>query len=307
MTLRDAERFKDKIEVSLDSRQIFFLFFGGAVVACLVFVLGVMVGRRLEGREQVARKAATSAAIDPLAALDELGADEKRRQDKHDELAFPQALGGEPEERAKPLGAADVAPAAPPPEELAQAAGAKKAEAAKKAAAAAEEAKKADEAKKAADAAAAKKAAEEAKKADEAKKAADAAAAKKAAEEAKAAEAKEAKEAKEARKAAAAPAVAGAAKPAAASAANGSAAAPKAGKGKYTLQLSSFQDRAEADAFAAKVAAAGYKPYVIQSDVPDRGTFFRVRLGEYGTHEDAIAAKADFEAKQHIIAYVTRL
>ena len=48
MTLRDAERFKDKIEVSLDSRQIFFLFFGGAVVASLVFVLGVMVGKRLE-------------------------------------------------------------------------------------------------------------------------------------------------------------------------------------------------------------------------------------------------------------------
>ena len=255
----------------------------------MVFVLGVMVGRRLEGREQVARKAATSAAIDPLAALDELGADEKRRQDKHDELAFPQALGGEPEERAKPLGAADVAPAAPAPEDVAKAA----------------EAKKADEAKKAADAAAAKKAAEEAKaaeakraaeeaKAAEAKKAADAAAAKKAADEAKAAEAK---------KAVAAPAAAASgAKPAAAASA-----APKAGKGKYTLQLSSFQDRAEADAFAAKVAAAGYKPYVIQSDVPDRGTFFRVRLGEYGTHEDAIAAKADFEAKQHIIAYVTRL
>ena len=53
--MRDADRFKDKIEVSLDSRQIFFLFFGGAVAACLVFVLGVMVGRRLEGREQLAK------------------------------------------------------------------------------------------------------------------------------------------------------------------------------------------------------------------------------------------------------------
>ena len=47
MTIRDADRFKDKVEVSLDSRQIFFLFFGGAVVACLVFVLGVMVGKRI--------------------------------------------------------------------------------------------------------------------------------------------------------------------------------------------------------------------------------------------------------------------
>ena len=39
----DSELYKDKIEVSLDGRQIFYLFFGGAVVACLVFVLGVTV------------------------------------------------------------------------------------------------------------------------------------------------------------------------------------------------------------------------------------------------------------------------
>jgi DedD protein len=297
MTLRDAERFKDKIEVSLDSRQIFFLFFGGAVVACLVFVLGVMVGRRLEGREQVARKAATSTAIDPLAALDELGADEKKRLEKHDELAFPQALAGEPEERARPLGAADVAPAAPVAAEKPKASE----DEAKKAAEAQAEAKKAEEAKKAADAAA------EAKKAEEARKEQAAAAAKKAEDAKKAAE-----EAKPPQVAASAKAPAPGAASATPAAAKPSAAAadskPDAkNKGKYTLQLSSFQDRAEADAFAAKVSAAGYKPYVIQSDVPDRGTFFRVRLGAYGSHEDAIAAKADFEAKQHIIAYVTRL
>ena len=40
----EMELFRDKIEVSLDSRQIFYLFFGGAVIASLVFVLGVMVG-----------------------------------------------------------------------------------------------------------------------------------------------------------------------------------------------------------------------------------------------------------------------
>ncbi len=90
MTLRDADRFKDKLEVHLDNRQIFALFFGGAVVACLVFVLGVMVGRRIEARERVAAKAATSATVDPLAALDELGADEKADE----ALAFPTALSG---------------------------------------------------------------------------------------------------------------------------------------------------------------------------------------------------------------------
>src|SRR5687767_11662075 len=105
MTIRDADRIRDKLEVSLDGRQVFFLFFGGAVVACLVFVLGVMVGKRLEGRERVARKAVTSAAVDPLAALDELGADEKA-DGAGDELAFQSALADKTNQR--PLGPADL-------------------------------------------------------------------------------------------------------------------------------------------------------------------------------------------------------
>ncbi|MEO7669704.1 MAG: hypothetical protein ABIW57_10225, partial [Polyangia bacterium] len=48
--LRDVDRWKDKIEVRLDNRQVFFLFFGSAMVACMLFVLGVIVGKRLESR-----------------------------------------------------------------------------------------------------------------------------------------------------------------------------------------------------------------------------------------------------------------
>ena len=68
---RESELYKDKIEVSLDGRQIFYLFFGGAVIVGLVFVLGVMVGRRVEARGHVDQPRA-SAAVDPLAALDRL-------------------------------------------------------------------------------------------------------------------------------------------------------------------------------------------------------------------------------------------
>src|SRR5438067_144552 len=68
---REHELYKDKIEVSLYGRQIFYLFFGGAVIVGLVFVLGVMVGRRVEARGHVER-AHVEAAVDPLAALDRL-------------------------------------------------------------------------------------------------------------------------------------------------------------------------------------------------------------------------------------------
>ncbi len=42
---------KDKVEFSLDNRQIFFLFFGLSVVGCFVFAMGVMVGKRGEMHE----------------------------------------------------------------------------------------------------------------------------------------------------------------------------------------------------------------------------------------------------------------
>src|SRR5687767_15951623 len=68
--LRDVERWKDKIEVRLDNRQVFFLFFGSALVACLLFVLGVIVGKRLESRG----KAVAPEIEDPLALLDKVAA-----------------------------------------------------------------------------------------------------------------------------------------------------------------------------------------------------------------------------------------
>ena len=48
--MRDLSQWKDKVELRLDGRQLFFVFFGGATLACLLFTLGVMTGRRLEAR-----------------------------------------------------------------------------------------------------------------------------------------------------------------------------------------------------------------------------------------------------------------
>ncbi len=64
--LRDLDHWKDKIEVRLDNRQVFFLFFGSALIACLLFILGVVVGKRLESRG----RAVAPEIEDPLALLD---------------------------------------------------------------------------------------------------------------------------------------------------------------------------------------------------------------------------------------------
>lgn len=229
MRRSEPELFKDKVEVSLDGRQIFYLFFGGAVIACLVFVLGVMVGKRVEARSHVATGAATTASEDPLAALDELSAN-------HEQLSFPQALTGQDDE---PLGPVDEVLQAPPPEKAA--------------------------------------AKPEPKAARPEPKAAK----------------PEPKPAPKVAKPEPKPEVVD-------DKSHGS-------KHSWTLQLSSFQDRAEADSFRDRLVDAGYDPYIAEADVPNKGTWYRVRLGSYGSYDGAIKAKREFESAQKIIAYVTRV
>jgi DedD protein len=214
----EPDLYKDKIEVSLDGRQIFYLFFGGAVIVGLVFVLGVMVGRRVEARDHVDH-ARTQATRDPLAALDQL--------ERREALSFQRTLTGSPaagdverviEEVAPPPTAPDAPGKKPEPR-------------------------------------------------------ADRAAATQSAPGAEPVEAKRAEEKKRAR---------------------------------FTLQLSSFQDRKEADTFLGSVKAAGYQAYVTEAEVSGK-TFYRVRFGKYRTMEAANEAKGEVEKALETSASVMRL
>jgi cell division septation protein DedD len=53
--------------------------------------------------------------------------------------------------------------------------------------------------------------------------------------------------------------------------------------------------------------AAGYKAYLVEAEVEGKGTWFRVRYGNYDSYESALEAKDEFERKVQKIAYVTRL
>jgi DedD protein len=213
---RESELYKDKIEVSLDGRQIFYLFFGGAVIVGLVFVLGVMVGRRVEARGHVDR-AKTAAAVDPLAALDRL--------EGGNGLSFEGSLRGaetpkpDVEKQIEDRAAHDEpTPAAKPAAKV--------------------DAPKVDAPKPKPDV-----------KAD--------------------------------------------AKP-----------EPKL---RFTLQLSSFQDKGEAESYLAQLKSNGSaSAYVTEADV-DGKTFYRVRLGNYRSLDAANDAKADFEKSSKKTASVMKL
>ena len=229
---REVDLYKDKIEVSLDGRQIFYLFFGGAVIVGLVFVLGVMVGRRVEARGHVDRANVTTTA-DPLAALDRL--------ESGNRLSFQDALRGNETPASDVEKKIESMQKTPPVKEE------KKAEPKK------EEAKaepKKDEQK------AEPKKEEKTEQANVEKK-----------DEPKKVEEK---------------------------------------KTKFTLQLSSFQDKNEAQAYLDSVKAGGYQAYVTEGDV-DGKQFFRVRMGSFKSLEAANEAKSEFEKAAKKTAIVTKL
>ena len=264
----ERDLYRDKIEVSLDGRQVFYLFFGGAVIASLVFVLGVMIGKRIESRSHAELSAtAELAQKDPLAALDMLAT-----AGDADDLSFANTLR-KPEPDVAPMAGEPLSQDSAKADKLA----AEKAAAKAKAKAASEKAAKEAAAVKIADAKAAEaKAAKEKALAD--KKAADKAAADKKAKKA-------------------------AAEKAALAAKN----RQEAAVSKFTLQLSSFQSEDEAEVFYDQLRSSGYRPYISRADVPGKGTWYRVRLGKYPSFESAVEAKTSFEKKQKIIAYVTRI
>jgi cell division septation protein DedD len=259
---REEGLYKDKIEVSLDGRQIFYLFFGGSVIVGLVFVLGVMVGRRVEARGHVER-AQTQTAVDPLAALDRLegggglsfqgalrGGDVPANdvENKIGELAKQNAK--KPDAKAK---APEVKKDEPKLEAKAEPKDEKKPE-------------KKDEPK--AEPKAEKKDEPKAEKKDDKKLEAKVDAMPKA-------EAKPEKKDE-----------------------------PK--KSKFALQLSSFQDKGEAQAYLEQVKSNGLPAYVTEAEI-DGKTYYRVRVGKYASIDAASDAKVDIDKATKKSATVVKL
>ena len=71
--------------------------------------------------------------------------------------------------------------------------------------------------------------------------------------------------------------------------------------GHYVIQIRAIQDKAEAKAFEAELRAHGHAPKLTTYEVPDKGTFYRVRLGPFDSLEAARTAQKQFEAAEHLV------
>jgi len=56
---------------------------------------------------------------------------------------------------------------------------------------------------------------------------------------------------------------------------------------KFTIQVASFQDKARAEIVASSLKQKGYQPAISPKGLPEKGTWYRVFVGDFDTEEEA--------------------
>ncbi len=74
--------------------------------------------------------------------------------------------------------------------------------------------------------------------------------------------------------------------------------------GGFQLQVSSFKDKVEAEAFASALRRRGHRAYIEAADVQDRGVWYRVRIGPFDSKHATMLYRQEFEAKERLVTFV---
>jgi DedD protein len=292
--MRDAHRMKEKFDVSLDNRQIVSLLIAGIIVMGAVFVLGVVVGKKLAGNAQ------TAAAPDLLSALDANAQALQQAREGEQPLTFQDELTRKSGSEASKPGTVTVAipppapkpkPAEPPPAAEPQVAEAPAPTEAEPTASPTD-----DDYAPPATATAKPTETKAAEPKPEPKPA-----------ETKVAESKPAPTPGKVEPApvptrTTTPAQGSGLKEAIARATQRPTEAVPGGA--FTLQISAFQNRPEAERFAAKLRDRGYAPYIVTAEVPNKGTWYRVRMGSFPSKDAASRYLTDFKRETQLQAFV---
>jgi DedD protein len=75
-------------------------------------------------------------------------------------------------------------------------------------------------------------------------------------------------------------------------------------KGKFTIQVGSYQSSDEASAALSGWKKKGYSAYTAIGNIPQKGTWYRVRIGGFASREDAQKFLDKFKAKEKASALV---
>lgn len=75
-------------------------------------------------------------------------------------------------------------------------------------------------------------------------------------------------------------------------------------RGRYTIQVGSYPNVDEAHAITDQWKAKGYPAYLVSADIPNKGRWYRVRLGGFNSKEAAEDFNEKLTVKEQVEAFV---
>jgi len=81
---------------------------------------------------------------------------------------------------------------------------------------------------------------------------------------------------------------------------------PAGREGEFNIQVMSYESREPAIAFAKGLRARGHRAFVVNAKIPDRGTYWRVRIGPFESKWQAEQYRRKFEQEEHLNVIVVR-
>lgn len=76
-------------------------------------------------------------------------------------------------------------------------------------------------------------------------------------------------------------------------------------RGTYTIQVASFPAAQDAENFARRLKEKGYDAYVVTGEVPQKGTWYRVRIGHYPDRATAQQSATPLSASEKLGYLIT--
>ena len=77
--------------------------------------------------------------------------------------------------------------------------------------------------------------------------------------------------------------------------------------GRYTVNVGSFRERARAERLMKALKEKGYKAFVAEATLPQRGTWYRVSVGRFPTSGEAQAFARTLKEKERMDYFVREL
>jgi len=80
--------------------------------------------------------------------------------------------------------------------------------------------------------------------------------------------------------------------------------AEEGGPGEFQIQIASFNNKPEADAYVEALRLRGHRAHSEAAHIAGRGLWYRVRIGPFKEKARALAYKSDFERKENMAAFL---